>query len=70
LGDFEQVRPRNEQYAASVADYRTNDYAFDPDTIESVRNALGFVIDRWGYSIPESAAGASTVPRVQNSGNR
>jgi hypothetical protein len=54
LGDFDSVRSRMEAYAASVEDYRTNEYEFDPQSLDAVRQALNFIIDRWGYAPPPS----------------
>jgi hypothetical protein len=53
LGDFEPVRACMQGYAVSVADYRSNEYEFDPHTTDTVGEALRFVIDRWGYAPPE-----------------
>jgi hypothetical protein len=64
LGDFEQVRPGMESYARSVADYRTNEYEFDPGAIDAVREALGFVIDAWGYEAPANPVGGTAPATV------
>ena len=61
LGDFAQVQTGMERYARSVADYRTNEYDFDPAAIAAVQEALGFVIDAWGYEAPVNQVGG-TLP--------
>ncbi len=64
LGDFEQVRSGMERYARSVADYRTNEYEFDPGAIEAVREALGFTIDAWGHEAPTNQVGGTDPATV------
>jgi len=68
LGDFETVRPRIEAYAASVADYRNNDYRFDVQDVANVRRMLDFVIDRWGYVPPDATSAPWGVLSAQQPG--
>jgi hypothetical protein len=65
LGDFERVRPEMERYAESVAEYRTNEYHYDPTMVAAVGEALGFVLEPWGYDPPALQEGATerAVPR-------
>jgi hypothetical protein len=61
LGDFDAVRPRVQQYAAAVADYRPNEYAIDPVRDAAVAQALGPLYQRWGRHITP-AVGESCSP--------
>lgn len=56
LPDWEHAEPRLRKYVDSISDYQTNHYQFDDDFIERVNQHCQFAIDRWGYSVPNSAS--------------
>jgi hypothetical protein len=49
LGDFEPVRPRIQQYLASIAGYETNRYELTPQMRAEISRRWGDVIRRYGY---------------------
>lgn len=49
LGDFEQVRPRMEQFAASKKSHQKNRYQYNPHTVEQVNRYCLPAIRQWGY---------------------
>jgi omega-hydroxy-beta-dihydromenaquinone-9 sulfotransferase len=49
LGDFEVVRPRLEQYLASIAGYETNRYQLTPEQRQEITRRWGEVIRQYGY---------------------
>jgi hypothetical protein len=63
LGGFEEVRPRLEQYLASVAGYETNRYQLTPERRAEITRRWGDVIRRYGYDLDagEPVAGAETA---------
>lgn len=52
LEGFAAARPAIETYAQSLADYKKNRYAYDPEKAKRVHEQWGFTIDRWGYEPP------------------
>lgn len=60
LGDFDAVRPRLQQYAAAVADYRPNEYAIDPVRDAAMAQALGPLYERWGRRITPAVRESSS----------
>ncbi|MGA7051007.1 MAG: sulfotransferase [Mycobacterium sp.] len=56
LDDFEQYRPRLEQYLAEHAHYQTNDYGLTAEQHAIVTERWGEIIDRYSYG-RASAAG-------------
>lgn len=58
LPGFDEARGPLIEYADSIRDYRTNEYTFDPETVARVQDEVGFLIRRWGYSVPGTTAPA------------
>jgi hypothetical protein len=67
LGDFEAVRPRLEQYLASIAGYETNRYQLTPELRAEVTRRWGDVIRKYGYGEAAPSSGVrSQGPGVRN----
>jgi hypothetical protein len=49
LNDFEAVRPRLQEYLASVSGYQTNRYEMSPELRSEITRRWGDVIRRYGY---------------------
>ncbi len=49
LGQFEQVMPAFEQYAADKKDYQTNRYEISPETRDEITRRWSSFIERYGY---------------------
>lgn len=56
LPGFFDMRGPLIEYADSIRDYRTNEYKFDPETVARVQAEVGFLVERWGYSVPEATS--------------
>jgi hypothetical protein len=63
LGDFETVRPRLEQYLASVAGYETNRYEITPELRDEITRRWGHVIRQYGYGAEPASTGGLTPRR-------
>ncbi len=50
LGNFEEVRPRLEQYVAGLSGYERNRYELTPAQREAIARRWGPVIERYGYA--------------------
>ena len=59
LGGFDAVRPALEEEARSMKRYRTNTYDHDPRVVSEVARRWRPFIDRYGYTVPQPAAGLS-----------
>jgi hypothetical protein len=72
LGDFETVKPRLEQYLASIAGYETNRFDLSPALRDEITRRWGAVIRQYGYAEekprPPVPAG-SPVPVLAVSGS-
>ena len=49
LGDFDSVRPRLEEYLASLGTYEKNKFEFPPEVVATVNEHWGFAFDAFGY---------------------
>jgi hypothetical protein len=49
LGEFDELRPRLDNYLASVAGYETNRYELKPEMRRRIRQRWGEIIKRYGY---------------------
>lgn len=54
LPGFEQAEPEFKKYIDSQANYETNKYALDEETINKISEEWKFAIEKWQYDIPES----------------
>jgi hypothetical protein len=63
LGDFEIVRPRLEQYLASIAGYETNRYDLSPEMRAEITGRWSDVIRRYGYTEPPARPSPAASPR-------
>ncbi len=61
LGDFEQVRPRLDEYLRKTAGYETNRYQLSPEQRAEITRRWGDVIRRYGYDLD----GASSHPTAE-----
>ena len=52
LGDFEQLRPRLEEYLSANAGYVKNKWSLGEDTRKMIEKRWGRAIDQYGYSAP------------------
>jgi hypothetical protein len=52
LGGFDDVRPRLEETARSMKQYRTNTYVSDPQIVAEISRRWAPFIDRYGYAAP------------------
>lgn len=55
LGEFDQVRPRLEEYLAGSAEYQPNQYRLPPALQNEITHRWGPVIRRYGYPLREAA---------------
>ncbi len=55
LGDFEQVRPRLEEYLQEHQDYRRNQHALAPEIREEIDRRWARYLERFGYTPTTSA---------------
>ena len=53
LGDFEQVRPRVEEYLAGLGTYEKNRFDFPADVVRTVNDHWGFTFEAFGYDLLE-----------------
>ena len=53
LPGFEQAEPLFRKYIESQANYETNKYSLDEETIKRITEEWKFTIDRWQYDVPE-----------------
>jgi hypothetical protein len=52
LPGFQNAQPRQQAYVESMANYETNRYGLDSDTIARWTPYLKVALDRWGYEPP------------------
>lgn len=71
LPEFDKAKTHFQEYLDSQANYKTNKYSLDDETIAKIYDAWKFTIDKWQYSPPqqvegEEIAAKSNSPETEN----
>ena len=57
LPEFDKAKTHFQEYLDSQANYKTNKYSLDDETIAKIYDAWKFTIDKWQYSPPQQVEG-------------
>lgn len=60
LLDFEQAEAEFKKYIKSQANYETNKYTLDEETIKKITEEWSFTIEKWQYDLPTELTGTKT----------
>jgi len=60
LPEFEQAEAEFKKYVKSQANYETNKYTLDEETIKKITEEWRFTIEKWQYDLPTELTGTKT----------
>lgn len=60
LPEFEQAEAEFKKYIKSQANYETNKYTLDEETIKKITEEWRFTIEKWQYDLPTELTGTKT----------